>query len=146
MTIIKASGNIFDWPTQSLVVPVNTVGAMGAGLAKSFKLAYPGLFPEYQKACINNVFYDNGIFVYDHSPERKIICLPTKHHWEQDSDLALINFALLKLAEEYQRYGITEVAMPAIGSGLGNQDWGRIYNGIVHYFGDHPINMYVLVE
>jgi O-acetyl-ADP-ribose deacetylase (regulator of RNase III) len=44
-------GDILTADVDAVVNPVNTVGVMGAGLAKQFGLAYPAMFDDYVGAC-----------------------------------------------------------------------------------------------
>ena len=44
------TGNLLDAPTEALGNSVNTVGAMGNGLALLFKEAFPGNFAAYAAA------------------------------------------------------------------------------------------------
>ena len=44
--ITHVEGNLFESPAGVLVNTVNTVGVMGKGIAKSFKLYFPEMFRE----------------------------------------------------------------------------------------------------
>jgi O-acetyl-ADP-ribose deacetylase (regulator of RNase III) len=48
--------SIFESPAQTLVNTVNTVGVMGKGIAREFKLRYPDMFDEYRNICIEGRF------------------------------------------------------------------------------------------
>ena len=145
MIMEEVHENILESRIQTLVCPVNTSGVMGAGLAKSFKDKYPDLFKAYQRACRENVFSRQGIFVYTHSDKRKILCLPTKRHWKFKSQLEWVINALEIIKNEYQSYDITSLAMPAIGCGLGGLDWDVVYPLIKKYLDpiDLPTTIYL---
>jgi O-acetyl-ADP-ribose deacetylase (regulator of RNase III) len=128
MIIAEIVGNILQTEAQTLVCPVNTVGVMGNGLALYFKLNYPDLFVAYQKACAMGWFARKGIFVYTVSPTRKILCLPTKRHWKYKSRIEWIDKALYIVARDYEEYGITSLAVPAIGCGKGQLEWEDVHN------------------
>jgi Predicted phosphatase homologous to the C-terminal domain of histone macroH2A1 len=49
--IEEGKGNLLEADVEALVNTVNTVGVMGKGVALQFKIAYPQMFKEYQKAC-----------------------------------------------------------------------------------------------
>lgn len=115
--------DIFESGAQTLVCPVNTMGVMGAGLALVFKIRFPGLLKAYKKACRDGVFQKEGIFVYDYSPTRKILCFPTKRHWAHPSKLIWIDQGLRVIAKDFGKYGITSLAIPAIGCGKGQLKW-----------------------
>jgi O-acetyl-ADP-ribose deacetylase (regulator of RNase III) len=143
MPIIETTGNLLKSPAQTLVCTVNTVGVMGAGIAKAFKLAYPAMFLAYKKACYNYFFTHQKNFVYDVSEERKILCLPTKHHWMYPSKLEWVETALKDLARRYEDYGITEIAMPALGCKNGGLDWEDVKPLIYQYMDPLPITVYL---
>lgn len=128
---------------QTLVVPVNTVGVMGNGLAKAFAVRFPDLKRAYQKACKDGVFEKEYLFCYDLPDGRKALCFPTKYHWTQDSDLDLIQDALDSFVNGFaQRNGITSVAMPLIGCGKGNLDWmSQVRPLVFASLSDCPVNI-----
>lgn len=133
MIIGEIHGNILESMLQTLVVPVNTVGVMGAGLAKQFKLVYPTMFEAYQKACREKVFVKKGIFVFTYTKGRKILCLPTKRDWKHLSKIVWVDHALSIIARDYKEYEITSLAIPPIGCGLGGLEWTDVYPLIKEY-------------
>ncbi len=117
--IIYKTGNIFDSTMQTMVIPVNTVGIMGAGLAFQAKKMYPEMYWEYRKACKSYELVIGHLFVYGVSGARKILCFPTKRHWKNLSRLKDIEKGLECFGRIYQDAGITSIAFPKIGCGFG---------------------------
>ncbi|MCC7430560.1 macro domain-containing protein, partial [bacterium] len=74
-------GSLFESPAKVLVNTVNTVGAMGKGIAKTFKLLYPEMFEAYQKLCENKQFKVGELWLYK-TPNKWILNFPTKKHWK----------------------------------------------------------------
>ncbi|WP_144106621.1 macro domain-containing protein [Paraburkholderia sp. BCC1886] len=132
-------GDLFQSKAQSLVVPVNTVGAMGKGIAKTFALNFPGLLEDYRRACSRGVFSTRGLYVWEGAEDRKIICFPTKRHWRFRSQLPWLDQGLARLARDFEKYGITSIAMPQIGCGEGGLDWINVYPLIVEWLEPLPI-------
>ncbi len=126
MIVSETHGNIFDSKCQTLVCPVNIVGAMGKGLAKTFKEKFPGLFEAYRQACWEFVFSKQGFFLYSVSDDLKILCVPTKRHWKFPSKLVWIDRSLRELSQQYKTFGITSLAIPAIGCGEGMLTWSDV--------------------
>ena len=126
MILLKKGGDLFQSTAQTLVVPVNTVGTLGCGLAKAFDLRFDGLLAAYKKACWNGTFATRGLFVFNVSEERKVLCFPTKRHWSQPSKLSWLDHSLGKLATDYESYGITSLAIPALGCGYGQLKWETV--------------------
>lgn len=123
MIIFELRGDIFKCQAQTLVCPVNTVGVMGNGLARAFRDRFEGLYEAFQEACADGTFTTRGFFLYEFSEERKILCFPTKRHWKNDSKLEWIDKGLARIVKDYERLGITSLAVPALGCGKGNLEW-----------------------
>lgn len=125
--IVVHSGNIFDSPARALVNPVNTVGVMGAGLAKQFRNRYPAMYRGYRDDCRQGKLAPGSIRVYQEGDGRTIICLPTKQHWRHNSRLEYVQTGLQALARwtEEQPEPVS-VAVPPLGCGLGNLDWRQV--------------------
>lgn len=145
MTIVfEERGDLLSSGCQTLVCPVNLVGVMGAGLALAFKLRYPGLFPAYKKACFDGTFHRKGFFLFKVSEEKKILCLPTKRHWKNRSDLPLIDRGLAFIARDWSKNQIYSLALPPIGCGLGGLNYWQDVRGLIVEHLD-PINLEVCV-
>lgn len=122
--------DIFESGAQTLVCPVNCVGVMGAGLALAFKHRFaPALFPDYQRVCENGQLKPGEPWLtrWEISSTPGVLYFPTKDHWRDTSKLADIEAGLAMLAEHYADWwGITSIAIPALGCGLGGLDWADV--------------------
>jgi O-acetyl-ADP-ribose deacetylase (regulator of RNase III) len=107
---------------QTIVIPVNTVGVMGAGLALWFKLRYPDLFRKYRSGCLSGQFKMGNLWLFKDS-DRSYLLLPTKIDWRDKSEIEYVDIGLSKLADTYLSKGITSISIPAIGCGLGGLDF-----------------------
>lgn len=136
MTIVwEGVGDIFQSKMQTLVNPVNTAGVMGKGLALEFKRRYPEYFKAYRRACARRVFQIEKCFVYNVDwKERKIYSFPTKSHWSLPSRWEWIDAGLLHLTKVYEEYGITSLAIPALGCGNGQLDWKKDVQPLLHKY------------
>lgn len=146
MIIAESHGNILKSNAQTLVCPVNTVGTLGNGLALYFKLNYPEIDDPYKFACFQGHFKREGVIAIDVNDGKKVLCLPTKRHWRNKSRLEWIDAALMKIASDYDKLGITSLAIPAIGCGHGQLEWEPVYNLIKHWLGDNcalPVTVYL---
>lgn len=129
MSIEYKRGSIFDSDAMWLVNPVNTVGVMGAGLAKQFKERYPEAYYHY-KIHTSQGYWERPVLKGDvrlvyHGKKREktIICLPTKEHWRNPSTLDGIKRAVSDLAIFCKYKEIKKVAVPLLGCGLGGLQW-----------------------
>lgn len=135
-------GNIFESPAQVIVNTVNTVGVMGKGLAKNFKVYYPEMFHEYQKKCKSKEFEMGKLFLYK-TKNKWILNFPTKIHWRNPSKLEYIELGLQKFTEIYSDYGITSIAFPKLGCGNGGLDWNVVKVVMEKYLRPLPIDIYI---
>ena len=130
------TGNIFDSGCFAAINPVNCVGVMGAGLAKQFKERYPEMFKKYKEECGSkrmhlgqNYIWTNPTSFYsnrtNYNEFAEIICMPTKNHWKDSSDLSWIILALKNLRDYITiNYSPScSIAIPKIGCGLGGLNW-----------------------
>ena len=125
--------NIFNSKADYIVIPVNMVKVMGAGLAKQFKEKYPQSFENYKSM---NFTKENSVFPYF-----GFIFFATKYHWKDNSDIKLIESGLQQL-KKYKEDNFlscfnnkTSIAFPKIGCGLGNLDWNEVKPLIIKYLG-----------
>ena len=115
-------GDIFKSRIEAVVNPVNTVGVMGAGLAKGFKQRYPGMFQSYKHCCDSGILTIGTIHPYHIDLEDNpqwIINFPTKRHWKDLSRIEYINDSLSATSSFVKPLGISSIVFPAVGCGLG---------------------------
>ena len=122
-------------PYEAIVCPVNTVGVMGAGLAKEFASHFPKMFDAYKRDCKDGRLKAGHVWTYDHFPmgqwdtgERPnvIICFPTKRHFNDKSKLEDVVTGLVDLIRVVQEKNIRSLAIPALGCGLGGLSWPTV--------------------
>lgn len=124
-------GNIFDirdadaiCVTTNGVVKSNGELVMGAGIAKQFAVRYPGLalrLGYWVRKSGNHVIAD----VEDY-PGPQVVTFPTKHHWQDPSDLGLIQQSARELKDLCTTMGWTKVVLPRVGTGLGQLPWTQV--------------------
>jgi hypothetical protein len=134
-------GDMFFSNMQTLTVSVNTVGIMGKGLASRAKYQFPDVYVRYQDACRKKWLTMGKPYLYkrEASFDDELIDEPgtvvtpngikwfllfaTKQHWRENSDLGGIDEGLQWIVANHKAEGITSIALPALGCGLGNLDW-----------------------
>lgn len=150
MIVYEGPGNVFACHMQTIICSINTVGAMGKGIALSFKNYVPGLYEFYRGhyrdrepdyASVNKL----EVFVVDE--QRKVLLFPTKDHFKFPSKLWMIEQNLQQLAQRYVELGITSLGMPLIGCGhnTGQLSWERQVGPLVRQYLDPlPIPVKIL--
>jgi O-acetyl-ADP-ribose deacetylase (regulator of RNase III) len=119
------------------------VGTLGNGLAAQFRDNIAGLLGAYKEACENGSLLEEGIFVFNVSEARKVLCMPTKRHWKLPSKIEWIDEAFGVIAATYEKHGITSLAIPAVGCGQGKLVWSDVRQLINKHFKDLPIKVTV---
>jgi O-acetyl-ADP-ribose deacetylase (regulator of RNase III) len=125
--IEETTGDMFAAKVDALVNAVNTVGVMGKGLALAFKTKFPDNFTAYQRACKAGEVVPGKMFVVERATApRWIVNFPTKRHWRDASRIEDVKSGLVDLIEQVRVHGMSSVAMPALGCGLGGLAWADV--------------------
>jgi len=120
---------------------------MGAGLAKQALLKYPqspkvlaknlmrsgnalSILFEGSKGSISRV----GLEERHKNPS--VLSFPTKHHWRQKSDLALMARSSMSLWHLMRNMHWVKVIIPQVGCGLGRLDWVNDVKPLFEKFDD----------
>jgi O-acetyl-ADP-ribose deacetylase (regulator of RNase III) len=134
-------GDMFFSRMQTLTVSVNLVGIMGKGVASRAKYQFPDVYVRYQEVCRNRQLKMGKPYLYkrESSTDRDLadepstllranavtwfLLFPTKSNWKNDADIQGIEKGLQWIYENYEKVGIRELALPALGCGLGRLEW-----------------------
>lgn len=138
--IRERTGNLLTSSCEALVIPVNTAGAMGAGLALTAKKQFPEIWTPYRKAC-GNLLLRPGLPVWVpliQSPQRAVL-FPTKRHWKETSRLEDIDAGLQTLRTQISTYQPKGIALPLLGCGLGMLPPSDVVALIYRYLSDLPV-------
>ncbi len=119
-------GDIFNSQAQTLTNTVNCVGVMGKGIALEFKKRFPDMFADYEERCKRNEVKLGRPYFFGRLFPPSILLFPTKDHWRSVSNLAAIEEGLKHLKANYRKWGITSLAMPPLGCGLGELEWNIV--------------------
>ena len=142
-------GNILKAEAEALVNTVNCVGFMGKGIALQFKKAYPENFEDYRKACAAGEVQPGRMHIFELRSmlnPKFVINFPTKRDWRANSRYEDIEAGLKALVTDVRRLGITSIAVPPLGCGLGGLDWNRVRPMIEAAFAPLPSVRVLLYE
>lgn len=124
----RHGANIWNAEKGLILIPVNCVGAMGAGLARQCKDKHPEVFKYYRKLCDAGEFNIRTMRIVDIDETRAVLLIPTKMHWKQNSRPHWVEDNLRRLGSCLDRCKYDELHVPAVGCGLGNYSvengWG----------------------
>jgi O-acetyl-ADP-ribose deacetylase (regulator of RNase III) len=117
---------------QLLVNTVNTVGVMGAGVAKAVRLRYPDIMPPYKAACTHpdprRRLEPGTLHLYTAPDGRLVVNMATKKDWRDPSEYDWVGAGLVYLNRLLceKRPDIRSVLLPPPGCGHGGLDWGTV--------------------
>lgn len=121
-----SSRPLYDTHSKFIVNTINTHGAMGKGVAKWFRQAYPEMYQVYRRLCETGEIRIGRVFVW-WTQNHAVINLPTKRHWKNPSRPEDIEVGLKVLASARAHfYGDAmdpSIAIPRLGCGTGGLDW-----------------------
>lgn len=137
-------GDMFESKAQTIVNTVNCVGVMGKGIALEFKNRFPDMFEDYVKRCEAKQVHLGQPYLFKRLLPPWILNFPTKEHWRSVSRLQDITEGLRYLRLHYQEWGITSLAVPPLGCGQGQLEWGVVGPTLYRYLKDLdiPIELY----
>ncbi len=141
------AGNLFDSDAQTLVNAVNCAGVMGKGVALAFKQRYPAMFADCVARCRAGRVRLGEPYLYRGEALPYILNFPTKAHWRSASKLEDIVAGLAYLEVHYRAWGITSLAVPALGCGAGQLSWDIVGPVLQESLGrlDIPVELYAPV-
>ncbi len=137
-------GDILKSEKQTLVNTVNCVGIMGKGIAEEFKKRFPEMYKDYVKRCEQNKVQIGQPYIYKNLFGQQIVNFPTKEHWKSISKVHDIKEGLEFLLANYEKWGITSIAIPPLGCGNGQLDW-KVIGPLIYEYSkqmDIPVELY----
>ena len=127
MTLRTLHGDLFHSAAQTLTNPINCQAVMGGGLAMEFRLRFPSMFEDYAQRCgCGEVRIGRPYVWHNFSGRPSVLNFPTKDDWKAPSRLEYIAEGLRYLVDHYLEMGITSLAFPALGCGLGGLEWSEV--------------------
>ncbi|MEQ8674718.1 MAG: macro domain-containing protein [Aggregatilineales bacterium] len=141
--ITYVSSDILQSPARVLVNAVNTVGVMGKGVARDFKLCFPEMFETYREQCQQGDFAIGQLMLH-RTTHKWVLNFPTKEHWRSPSQIADIELGLQSFVATYSQMGITSASFPRLGCGAGGLDWDREVRPLMEaYLHRLPVATYI---
>ena len=125
--LIIVKGNLFDGKDEAIAHGCNTIGVMGAGIAKQFRLRYPEMFRVYHTTCVEKMFQPgDAIKTFCLAEKRVIYCLATQNQLGAFAKLEWIEKSLRKVLSESSPP--KTLGIPMIGAGIGGLDSKDVLN------------------
>ena len=138
-------GDIFALPgVSSYAHGCNCAGAMGRGIAVQFRDMFPEMYIRYKALCQSGEYRPGDVFDYDYG-RGHIYNLGTQLTWRTRATTEYIRESLVRMCGLARTDGVTRIAMPAIGAGLGGLQWPDV-KAVIDEVGArfHDIDLYVV--
>jgi O-acetyl-ADP-ribose deacetylase (regulator of RNase III) len=137
-------GNLFESKAQTIVNAVNCVGIMGKGIALEFKKRFPHMFKDYTTRCERKEVRLGQPYLFKAKQLPHVLNFPTKDHWRSASKLTDLEMGLQCLLDHYKEWGISSIAVLALGCGEGGLEWRIVCPTLYRYLSkmDIPVEIY----
>lgn len=141
---VAHSGDLFADGADCIVIPVNCVGVMGAGVAKVCAQRYPDVFAIYKAACDSGALRPGTTLIVERpQAPTHVALLPTKDHWRQPSQLEWVKSGLVDLERAAQDPAISSISMPALGAGLGGLAFAPVQEAVEQWSEQLPDHLHI---
>jgi uncharacterized protein YwgA len=117
---------------------------MGKGIALEFKRRFPDMFEDYVRRCRRKDVQLGQPYLFKRVAPPWILNFPTKDDWRSLTKLSDIREGLESLQQHYREWGITSIAMPPLGCGLGQLEWRVVGPTLYRYLRrlEIPVELY----
>jgi O-acetyl-ADP-ribose deacetylase (regulator of RNase III) len=113
------------------------------GLAKAFEERFPDIQPRFKDACSKGLMKPGSVLFFriDSKTGKRsaegdlfIANVATKDHWRDKSQLSWVRTGVQKLTMAVEKKGITSIAIPQMGAGLGGLPWKDVQREVHEAF------------
>ena len=134
------TGDIFKSRCQIIIITVNCLGIMGAGIAKQCKMLFPATYKKYREQCKRRAYVPGQPILT--SVDRPLLLFPTKNDWRNPSRIEWIEEGLKRIARNSHQF--ESIAIPPLGCGHGGLKWNEVKALIEKHLGglDNYIEVY----
>lgn len=130
---------------RALAHGCNCAGAMGKGIALEFRSRFPKMYAEYKRRCAEGRFGLGDVFTWSEGGVT-VFNLGTQKTWRTKAEVQAIQAAVTKMIQEAEAMGITQVALPRIGAGLGGLPWEPVRALLLRLGEDTSVHLLVFEE
>jgi O-acetyl-ADP-ribose deacetylase (regulator of RNase III) len=143
MSVTYCAGDLFtvDAP-PALAHGCNCAGAMGKGIAVTFKQKWPRMYQQYKALCASGQFGLGDVFAWEEGGT-VVYNLGTQRTWRSGAELEAVRTALARLHGMLDEAGIDKLYLPRIASGLGGLDWEAVKALIESMFASSRVHVFV---
>lgn len=132
--VIPQEGDIFTTLAPAIGHGVNVDGVMGAGIALTIKERYPEMYELYRDHCSKGGLEPGGMLLYGPTPldGKYIMNIASQDRPGARAKYEWIHQGLSTALGACDHYGLSAIAIPKIGCGIGGLEWDKVLQ-IVHH-------------
>jgi len=131
MQIEYIRGDLLATDVRHIIHGCNSHGIMGSGVAKAIRDKYPQAYQDYNDVYNNHGLELGNIVVSVQNDGKVIHNAITQKDYGRDSSRVYVSYwAIAEVFRKINSWGVGEIAMPKIGSGLAGGDW-NVISGII---------------
>lgn len=144
MTVNYKNGDVFTSEQPAVIHGVNTMGVMGAGIAKTVRRAYPDVYGGYRDACHEGKLKPGaalpifGVSMLEAYPDRWIINAASQDKTGPSATYAWLRSSLEESFSWAEKLKLAGVALPWIGAGIGGLEQSEVKKIIEELSEVHP--------
>jgi O-acetyl-ADP-ribose deacetylase (regulator of RNase III) len=124
--LIERRGDLFTSDAPAQLQGVNIEGVMGHGIAPKFKRQHPEMYREYRELCLAGELTAGGLHAW-HGPDVTIYNCASQDRKGRNARLEWVESSVRLAAHDADERGITRIAMPIIGCGVGGLNWADVH-------------------
>lgn len=151
MLINYVAGDLFanENKAKAFAIDCNIEGVMNTQMGIAFRNRYPQMYQEYVQLCQAEPrqFRLGHVFTW-HAPDGMIV-YNLAIHSSQFYSIAGVNVldqAFREMRKQADAEGVTAIAMPSVGGGMGNLNWTRARKSLERAFNKWNGKLYVYTK
>lgn len=142
--LINKTGDIFETRQPALGHGVNTHGVMGAGIAVAFRRKFSEIFTPYETACRTGMLTAGGVLPIQTRSGQWVFNIASQDKPGAHARLSWLKEGVEATLHFCEQEGISGVAIPRIGAGIGGLVWEEVYEALEGLAEQYPnINLEV---
>lgn len=143
MTYTETTGDLFELGLSAIGHGCNTVGSMGAGIAREVRRRWPDCYRDYAELCRTGRFMIGGFHAWE-GDGIVVYNLATQVRPGRDARLDAIRDAVAAALADAQARGLDRLGLPRIGAGIGGLDWSDVRRVLREVAADSPVELVVV--
>lgn len=142
MMIKEVYGNIIWSKSDAIVQGIAQNEDFSEGLASSVKEEWPAIEEDFKQCCCNHGLKQGDVWEWENASGVNVMNLVT-HGDSKKASLGSLDDSLSCLASLVKKRGLKSLAIPKVGTDVGNLDWREVKPLIEKHLGELEIPVYL---